>query len=112
MNEKDRAGEESSFSRRELTEPGAFGAGLVLLLGSMPVAARQEPPDGTVVYRDREISVYRRNGRRELRIDGRRIVTVDSNGACRAANFMFSPARTRVELAQYIIDYEIALSIS
>ena len=99
------------ISRREFVGLGAAAAGLTLLPGCLPSATAQIQ-DAPILYRGRRIAVERRNGRPELLIDGRPIVTVDSNGAFRAANFMFSPASTRVELAKSIVDYQIALSRS
>lgn len=117
MEENPGTQERRRISRREFVGLGVAGAGLVLLPGCLPSAGAQQRPggpanSGAVNYRGHAIAVERRNGRPELFIDGERIVTVDTNGAFRAANFMFSPASTRQELARSIIDYRIALARS
>lgn len=124
MDARDRMMSNRRFSRRKFVGLGIAGIGLGLLPGCGSLSAAQQAPTSAarknevVLYRGHEISLGVRNGPKarkdppELSIDGKPIVTVDSNGAFRAANFMFSPAKTRVELAKSIVDYEIALSRS
>jgi len=62
-----------------------------------------------LLYRGKKIVVEERGGRPQLSIDGKPITTVNTNGAYRAAGFVFSPSDTQVELAKKMIDYQIAL---
>ena len=96
------------FNRRQILALGAAAASVVAL-GSYVGSARGQGSGRISSYRGRTIRVERRRGRPELFIDGEHIITVDSNGAYRAAEFMFSPSPTLDELAKNMIDYEIAL---
>jgi hypothetical protein len=59
----------------------------------------------TFTHEGRRVSLQERDGELELYIDGKPVVTVDSNGVYRAANFMYSPQLTLEELAKSIIDH-------
>ena len=97
------------LTRREFVGLGAAGAAAFVLAGCAGVMAQEEQGTG-FSYKGRRIRVAKREGRPELFIDGERIVTVHSNGAFRAANFMFSPQPTRVGLAKRIVDYRAGLA--
>lgn len=108
------ASEERKFSRRDFMRFGAVGiagAGLLALTGWIPSTAAQEQP-GFMVYRGRRIIIGKRFGRPRVSINGQRVVVVTGDGSYRAANFMFSPARTPQELAKRLVDYRVALARS
>jgi hypothetical protein len=76
----------------------------VLAAGSyaMPAWAQTQR---TFTHEGRRVSLQERDGEFELYIDGKPVVTVDSNGVYRAANFMYSPQLTLEELAKSMIDH-------
>ena len=97
------------FGRREFLKLGGAGAGAIALGGCSALAVGQAAAEDAFSYRGSRALVRRRGGRPEILIDGARLETVDSNGAYRAAGFVFSPQPTPGDLARRLVDYRIAM---
>lgn len=97
------------LSRKEFLALGGVG---VLVLGGLLGRAQAQPPTPPgqeLLYKGKKIKVEKRGGRPELSIAGKPVMLVDTNGAYRAAGFMFYPQPTPIELGKKMVDYETAL---
>lgn len=92
------------ITRRRLLAGGAGVIGLLSVGGFGGVAWARRPAPGELAVR-----VLQRGGRPELYLAGERIPTVATNGAYRAANFMFAPEPNLRELGREIAEYRSAL---
>jgi hypothetical protein len=87
------------------------GAGIAVAAG-MPTAALAEIASKRFSHEGAkvEIASKKKGGGLELYIDGRRVEVVDSNGAYRAAGFMYSPQPTPEGLAKRLVDNRARLA--
>lgn len=93
------------ITRRRFLLGGAGGV-IGLLSGAlMNVSWARSPYPGELAVR-----VIERGRSRELLISGQKIPTVSSNGAYRAANFMFAPEPNLRELGKSIAEYRSAVN--
>jgi hypothetical protein len=102
-----------SLNRKEFLALGV-SAGVLASAGylrsTQAEAQPQRPPSGQEIFhRGKKIRVEQRGGRPELFIDGKPVMLVNTNGAYRAAGFMFYPQDTPIELGKKMVDYEMAL---
>jgi hypothetical protein len=97
------------LSRRDFLVLGGAGASVLAFGGYAARTAVGQAAGETFTYRGKVVVVKKRNGHPEISIDGKQIVTVDTNGTYRAAEYAFDWASTPGELAKKIIDYQKAL---
>ncbi len=79
------------------------GAGIAVAAG-LPTAARAQIVPKRFSYEGAVVEIAGERGSIELSVDGEALEVVDSNGAYRAAGFMYSPQPTPEELARRLID--------
>jgi hypothetical protein len=86
------------------------GAGIAVAAG-MPTAALAEIASKRFSHEGAKVEIAsKKGGSLELYIDGRRVEVVDSNGAYRAAGFMYSPQPTPEVLAKRLVDNRARLA--
>ena len=79
------------------------GAGIAVAAG-LPTAARAEIVPKRFSYEGSVVEIAGEWGDIGISVDGRGLEVVDSNGAYRAAGFMYSPQPTPEELAKRLVD--------
>ena len=103
-----------SGGRRVLTRQAFLtlaGAGIAVVAG-MPAAARAEVAPKRFSYEGTKVEIAPKNkgGSLEISVDGKGVKVVDSNGAYRAAEFMYSPQPTPEVLAKRLVDNRARLA--
>ena len=92
--------------RRVLTR-GAFltlaGAGIAVVAG-LPATARAEIAPKRFSHEGADVEIAAKGRGAEIAVDGRGVEMVASNGAYRAAGFMYSPQPTAEELAKRLVE--------
>lgn len=107
MDQEQRRGAPRELSRREFL--ALLGAAGVLATGVGAAPAWAEP-GRTFTHEGRRIVIQENEGGKlELQIDGEPVRAVYSNGAYRAANFMYSPQPSAEDLARGVVDYHAAV---
>ncbi len=91
----------ASLSRRRFLALSAAGLIVSALPGGRATAATEE--ESAFSYRGSEVSVET-GAEPRIVVDDEALEVVDSNGAYRAAGFMYSPQQTLEELARRVID--------
>ena len=95
-----------SGGRRQLTR-GAFltlaGAGIAVAAG-LPATARAEVAPKRFSYGGADVGIAATGSGAEISVDGGRVEVVASNGAYRAAGFMYAPQPTAEELAKRLVE--------
>ncbi len=79
------------------------GAGIAVAAG-LPTAARAQIVPKRFSYEGAVVEIAGERGSIELSVDGEALEVVDSNGAYRAAGFMYSPQPTPEQLAKRLVD--------
>ncbi len=86
---------------------GAFltlaGAGIAVVAG-LPATARAEVAPKRFSHEGADVEIRGRASATEISVDGLGVEVVDSNGAYRAAGFMYSPQPTPEELAKRLVE--------
>ena len=90
-----------ALSRRRFLALSAAGLIVSALPGGRATAATQG--EGAFSYRGSEVSVET-GAEPRIVVDGEALEVIDSNGAYRAAGFMYSPQPTIEELARRLVD--------
>jgi hypothetical protein len=102
-----------SGGRRVLTRQAFLtlaGAGIAVVAG-MPAAARAEVAPKRFSYEGTKVEIApQKGGGLEISVDGKGVKVVDSNGAYRAAEFMYSPQPTPEVLAKRLVDNRARLA--
>jgi hypothetical protein len=108
MDPEETSGTPRELSRREFL--ALLGAAGVLATGVWPTPAWAEPGRA---FTHEGMSIFvqgSEDGELALKIDGEPVQAVYSNGAYRAANFMYSPQPSLEDLAKRVADYQVALA--
>lgn len=95
-----------SGGRRVLTRRAFLalaGAGIGVAAG-LPTAARAQIVPKRFSYERAVVEIAGERSVTEISVDGKRFEVVDSNGAYRAAGFMYSPQPTPEELAKRLVE--------
>lgn len=95
-----------SGGRRVLTRRAFLtlaGAGIAVAAG-LPSAARAEIAPKRFSYEGADVEIAPKGSGAEISVDGLGVEVVDSNGAYRAAGFMYSPQPTPEELAKRLVE--------
>ena len=80
------------------------GAGIAVAAG-LPATARAEIAPKRFAHEGVDVEIAPKKGDgAEISVDGRGFEVVDSNGAYRAAGFMYSPQPTPEELAKRLVE--------
>ena len=96
----------SSGGRRVLTRRAflALGGVGIAVAAGLPTAARAQIAPKRFSYEGAVVETAGERSGTEISVDGREVEVVDSNGAYRAAGFMYSPQPTPEELAKRLVD--------
>ena len=93
--------------RRVLLTRRAFltlaGAGVAVAAG-IPAAARADVAPKRFSHEGADVEIAAKGRGAEIAVDGRGVEMVSSNGAYRAAGFMYSPQPTAEELAKRLVE--------
>ena len=100
MSAEEQSGGRGRLTRRQFLALGVAGASALAFGG---VAFGQQTGEEEQ-YKGHRIKVERRNGSKELYIDGERVDMYDSSGIYRAADHAFDWGETPSELAKKIIN--------
>ena len=99
--------EQTRLDRRRVLTRRAFlalaGAGIAVAAG-MPTAARAEVATKRFSHEGAKVEIVAKGRGAEIAVDGRGVEVVASNGAYRAAGFMYSPQPTAEELAKRLVE--------
>lgn len=79
------------------------GAGIVVAAG-LPSAARAEIATKRFSHEGAAVEISGRGSGVKISVDGRGVEVVDSNGAYRAAGFMYAPQPTPEDLAKRLVE--------
>jgi hypothetical protein len=95
-----------SGGRRVLTRRAFLtlaGAGIAVAAG-LPAPARAQVAPKRFSYEGAAVEIAPEGSGAQIMVDGQSVEVVDSNGAYRAAGFMYSPQPTIEELARRLVD--------
>lgn len=95
-----------SGSRRVLTRRAFLtlaGAGIAVA-GGLPATARAQIAPKRFSYEGAAVEIAPKGSGAEISVDGLGVEVIDSNGAYRAAGFMYSPQFTLEELARRVVE--------
>jgi hypothetical protein len=101
-----------SGGRRVLTRRAFLalaGAGIAVAAG-LPTAARAQIAPKRFSYKGAVVQIAGERGSIGISVDGRGLEVVDSNGAYRAAGFMYSPQPTLEELAKRLVENRASIA--
>ncbi len=92
--------------RRMLTRRAflALAAAGIAVAAGLPATARADVAPKRFSHRGADVEIAAKGRGAEISVDGRGVEVVDSNGAYRAAGFMYSPQPTTEELAKRLVE--------